>query len=380
MKKNDFRMSLSTSIYSGDFETKGIRYTDGNTIASTRRELQELFCRHGANEVWVRINMQRTGDKKRSAALKNSVPYLELAAEMGLPVNPELLCVGDYMDFSRQDTVNLEQYPELKIPKKPWAEYTLDEMCDALEQYAEAVAKEILSYGCKVNIWDIGNETNFGFAGVNVGITSAVNHKLGVTSCNSMYIRPHFGANWLEKNVWCYNAKMFSAVVNGVKKVDHNAKFSVHIATVVADTYYAVKYYKTLMKNGFTPDEAGISFYPSTPGPWRDQMKKFKNIVNGIYKECGLPVVIAEYAYPSKDMTEGEFKSWNHMAKGYPISEEGSAKFMKDIITWGKDNGLAGIRPFAPDYMEEWEPMGLFNYDKEKNIGIAKKALLELVP
>lgn len=34
----------------------------------------------------------------------------------------------------------------------------------------------------------------------------------------------------------------------------------------IADTYSVVKYYGTLIENGFTPDEAGISFYSSTPG------------------------------------------------------------------------------------------------------------------
>lgn len=382
-----FRLSLSVSPYMLHFAQRGITFTDGETTASTPLELQQLFNQHGATEMWVRINMRKRArvadggadpSETTDHAFENSLEQLRIAKELSLPVNPELMCVRDYMDMSKQDTAVFTEYPEISLPR-PWSECSLEEMCVALEQYGAIAAKDILATGCRVNVWDIGNETNFGFAGVNVGQKTAVNPALAKAKADMrLYIRPHLGANWLTKNVWRYNARMMAAVAAGIRTVDPGAKVSVHIATAIADTYSVVKYYGTLIENSFTPDEAGISFYPSTPGPWRDQMKRLKEIVTSLYARFGLKTFIAEYAYPSKPMTEGEFKNWNKKTKGYDHSEADQSRLLRDIIAWGKDNGLSGIRPFAPDLNGHWEPMSLFNHDTSTKQSTAKKALLDL--
>ena len=64
--KSQFRMSLSASPYSMDFEQKGLQYTDGKRIANNLKELQELFQSHGGSEIWVRINMRRYVDNNLS--------------------------------------------------------------------------------------------------------------------------------------------------------------------------------------------------------------------------------------------------------------------------------------------------------------------------
>lgn len=375
----DFRLSLSISPYMMGFADQGLTFTDGEVTARSRLALQRLFNRHGATEMWVRINMRRINMRRKGEghAFENSLEALQIAYELDMPVNPELLCVRDYMDMARQDSASFADYPEIVLPR-PWQACSLDEMCAALAQYGEIVTREILATGCRVNVWDIGNETNFGFAGVNLGCKTAVNPILEKAKPLWIYPRPHLGANWLAKNVWQYNARMMHAVATGIRKAEPQAKVSIHIATAIADRYYAVKYFGTLLENGFTPDEAGISFYPSTPGPWRDQVKKFKAIVSAIYHEYGLKVFVAEYAYPSSPMTTGEFKGWNRTTKGYAHHEIDQACLLQDLIAWGKENGLSGIRPFAPDYNGHWEPMSLFKHNAESNVSTAKLALLEL--
>lgn len=374
MDNQCFRLSLSISPYRMRFADEGVTFTDGEGTARSPLELQQLFNRHGATEMWVRINTRKSGNKH---AFESSLEPLQIAAELGMPVNPELMCVGTYMDMSKQDTVDFTDYPEIVLSRS-WEECSLDEMCAALEQYGMLAARDILATGCRVNVWDIGNETNFGFAGVSVGRKTAVNPKLEKAKPMWIYPRPHLGAGWLAKNVWPYNARMMVAVATGIRRVDPKAKVSVHIATAIADTHYVVKYYKTLMENGFRPDEAGISFYPSTPGIWFDQLKRFKEIVSAVFRNCGLKTFVAEYAYPSSPMTAGEFKSWNRKTKGYGHSEADQSRLLQDLISWGKENGLSGIRPFAPDLNGHWEPMSLFNFDPGKKIATAKKALMDL--
>jgi hypothetical protein len=74
----------------------------------------------------------------------------------------------------------------------------------------------------------------------------------------------------------------------------------------------------------------------------------------------GRPVFVTEFGYPSATMT-GPF-SWNDAVGGYPLSPEGQAKFVRDLVAWGSAEGaLSGIRPWAPDLvMPGWAPMSLF--------------------
>ena len=78
------------------------------------------------------------------------------------------------------------------------------------------MATEILKKGCTVNNWNLGNEANFGFAGVSLGLKTTVNKKLEGVSGFMRYILPIFNPGWLEKNIWKYNAKMFPAVKEGI--------------------------------------------------------------------------------------------------------------------------------------------------------------------
>jgi hypothetical protein len=70
----------------------------------------------------------------------------------------------------------------------------------------------------------------------------------------------------------------------------------------------------------------------------------------------------------------GAFAGWNKELKGYKNSEEGQAAIYKDVVKWGKDHGVVGIRYWAADY-EDWGSMGLFKFNNKH--GTPKKALLE---
>ncbi len=77
---------------------------------------------------------------------------------------------------------------------------------------------------------------------------------------------------------------------------------------------------------------------------------------------------------------DGPFKSWNKKLDDYEHSQEGQEEVYADVIAWGKENGLAGIRYWAPDY-KGWYTMAMFDFeDKEgsaKSILLNHKKLLE---
>lgn len=389
---NPFRVALSVSPFSGDMFKQGYTYTAGSLTASNREELEKMYITAGATEMFTRIATKRyltgnnlvNGKEETNATLEQGLELCRLAAKLNIPMNPELMCAYTYMDMDTQQAPDFREYPEVyKLQNgKQWEDLTLNEMCKVLGAYGKSVATEILKTGCTVKCWDIGNEANFGFAGVNVGLKTAVNPKLAKVPNWEKYILPILGTNWLENNLWKYNAQQMTAVADGIKSAyrdldidSSHLEFSTHIASVVSTVSSAVAYFNTLKENGFPIGVAGISFYPSAPGVYLDKIVMYKKMVTAINSQCKLPVFIAEYSYPSGNVT-GAYSSWSKTANGYPHTEDGQASIYKDVVEWGNTHGVAGIRYWAPDY-SDWGSMSMFNYNGKS--ATAKKILLQSI-
>lgn len=233
--------------------------------------------------------------------------------------------------------------------------------------------KRILSTGVKVRIWDLGNEVDFGVAGVAVdprglqqGVKQdykapdAVDPEIGRMSIPSLLSLPEpKRAEWLGAHVWPVEAKMLGAVASGIRDVDRRARFSTHVSGVTAVApAMAVAFYTSMRDNGFLPDELGFSFYPTSRPR---SLKSFKETATAVNRALGRPIFIAEFGYPSGMMTP-PFQ-WNYPEPGYPLTPEGQAGFLRDLIGWAaKSSIVSGIRPWAPDFVAPgWAPMALFS-------------------
>lgn len=284
------------------------------------------------------------------------------------------------MDMDKQQAPRFEEYPEIYALQngKKWEELSLDEICNVLEAYGAFVAEAILSTGCTVNNWNLGNEANFGFAGISMGLETAVNPKLKKAGTLKKYTAPVFARGWLKRNVWQYDAPAYAAVKRGILNAydklgisDSNVRFSTHIATVVFPPKCSVKFFNFMRDNGYEMETAGISYYPSAPSMSANKKKLLKKTVSKINQKCDLPVFIGEFSYPS-DKMEGPFKGWNKKVRGYKHDQQGQANIYADVMAWGKANGLVGIRYWAPDY-EGWYSMSMFEFSNK--VGTAKYIL-----
>ena len=150
-----------------------------------------------------------------------------------------------------------------------------------------------------------------------------------------------------------------------------NVKFSTHVATVVFPAGCTAKFFNFMKDNGYEMETAGISYYPSAPSMALSKKGLLKKTVKKINKKCGLNVFIGEFSYPSGKM-DGPFAGWNKKVKGYKHDQQGQANIYADVIKWGKANGMAGIRYWAPDY-EGWYAMSMFEFSNKK--GTAKSIL-----
>ena len=391
-ESGDFRVALSLSPFSLNQFQKGYSFVVGDKTASTPEELQSIYRELGSTEMYVRVATKRhvtaeditDGEPDENAnvhTFDQAIRLCQIAKALDMPINPEIMCAYTYMDMDKQQAPRFDEYPEFNylMNGKAWEELSLDEICAVLEAYGEFVAEAILNTGCTVENWNLGNEANFGFAGISMGLKTAVDPKLEKAGTLKKYTAPVFARGWLKKHVWKHDAKAYAAVKQGILnayaklgKDASNVKFSTHIATVVFPASCSVAFFKYMKQNGYEMETAGISYYPSAPSMSLNKKGLLKKTVKKINKKCGLNVFIGEFSYPSGKM-DGPFAGWNKKVKGYKHDQQGQANIYADVVKWGKANGMAGIRYWAPDY-EGWYTMSMFEFSNQK--GTAKTILL----
>ena len=406
---HDFRVALSLSPFTLNQFEAGYTFKVGDKTATTPAQLQQIYKDLGSTEMYVRLATKRHKTYNPDGTLDNTtdgkkdenanvhtfdqvMQTCRIAASLNIPINPEVMCAYIYMDmdgtqaprFYKSDYPELYAKPEfaaiMKNGEAKWEELSLDEICTVLEYYGEFVADSILATGATVNDWNLGNEANFGFAGIGIGTPNSFDQTLARAGQMKRYMSSLFSLWWLKKHVWCYNVKQYAALKKGILKAYEkrhmdasNVKFSTHIATVTSTTRATASFFSYMAKNGYAVDVAGISYYPSAPAMSFNKKKLLTNTVTRINKKCGVPVFIGEFSYPSQDMV-GPFAGWNKQLKGYEKNQQGQADLYRDVIAWGKEHGLIGIRYWAPDYEGEWYPMCMFEF--ENKVGTAKTILL----
>ena len=88
--------------------------------------------------------------------------------------------------------------------------------------------------------------------------------------------------------------------------------------------------------------------------------------MTAVHNELGRPVFIAEFGYPAEILKVGPFLTWNHALEQYPLTPQGQANLMRDLVVWGSRAGVSGIRPWAPEVTApHWLPFALFGVKNE---------------
>jgi hypothetical protein len=376
----NFRLSLSISPFTEQVLSTGLVYTDGIDTASTPQELQQLFVQYGSNEVYARIATTLTytvgsGDQSLTRGLDRA----RLAQSLNLPFNPELGLFNIYGDVSCQPPPDFHDYPQLQLPG-PWTSLTIDQMVPILHSYGAIVAQEILNTGVQVRIWDLGNEADFGVAGVapqplpgacddTAGgpgwyqAPDGVDPAIGQMSVQNLLNMPDAQRiAWLQAHIWPYLSRMLAAVADGVRSVDSGARFSTHVSGVTAELpTQAAAFFQAMNDGGYSPDELGFSFYPSSSSQPADPLQAFQNTVTAVHTQLARPVFIAEFGYPAETVTQGAYSTWNFALPPYPLTPQGQAGLLQYLATWGPGAGISGIRPWAPELaLPGWEPFALF--------------------
>ena len=405
-----FRVALSLSPFTLNQFEAGYTFKVGDQTAATPMELQQIFINQGATEMYVRLATKRNKTYNPDGTIDNTtdgkpdenanahtfdqvIQTCKIAAALNIPINPEVMCAYIYMDMDGTQAPRFykSDYPELYADAKfasimqdgdpkIWETLSLEDICYVIEKYGEFVGDSILATGATVNNWNLGNEANFGFAGIGIGTPNSFDKKLAKAGPMKRYMSSLFGLAWLKNHVWKYEAQTLAAVQRGIRKSYAKAgldaskvKFSTHIATVVSTPRACASFFTYMTEHGYDMQTAGISYYPSAPAMSFNKWKLYTKTVTRINKKCNMPVFIGEFSYPSQDMV-GPFAGWNKKMGPYEKSQQGQADIYRDVIAWGKAHGLVGIRYWAPDYEGEWYPMSMFEF--ENKVGTAKQILI----
>ena len=204
----DFRVALSLSPFTLNQFDAGYTFQVGDKTATTPAQLQQIYKDLGSTEMYVRLATKRHKTYNPDGTLDNTtdgkpdenanvhtfdqvMQTCRVAASLNIPINPEVMCAYIYMDMDGTQAPRFYKtdYPELYASNPTWAailkngdakweELSLDDICTVLEIYGEFVADSILATGCTVNDWNLGNEANFGFAGIGIGVPNSFDQKL----------------------------------------------------------------------------------------------------------------------------------------------------------------------------------------------------------
>ncbi len=364
-----FRIALSVSPFTATLLKAGAVFSDGTREASSAAQLQQLYVAHGSNEVFARIASEQTppAGSATHESYTDGLATASLARSLGLPLNPELGLWADYGDVTCQPPPDFSGYPSLTVPG-PWNTLTVDQMLPVLRAYGTLMAHALLDPGTVVKIWDIGNEVDFGTAGVApMGINCSgyvapdgVDPAIGQQSIVALLqMAEPARAAWLMAHVWPAEAKILSAVADGVRVVDPHARFATHVSEST-DTAFAQDFYSAMAAGGFTPDEIGFSYYPSASAT-PERAAALRATVSAVRAKLGRPVFLAEFAYPSGPIGTGAYATWTNAIPSYPISPAGQAQILHDLAAWGVVSGVSGIRYWAPDvFLAGWGGFALF--------------------
>jgi len=329
----DFRTGVDAN-----FVPQGEKQEHGFWVDDQRVDPIRLLAANGADAFRIRLWVGEKGESK----LTYATDVARRAQEAGMHPYLVLFLSEDWTDINKQPA------------PAAWADLSIDERAVAIRDYARETAQHFIDQGIDLDFYEIGNEIDYGICGIFADTT----HPRDVAS--------------LQTEIWPDEACLIQAAIDGVREADPDARFLLHIANSW-DPVFAVEFFRTMTDSGVTYDYVGLSYYPSAFG--KATADRFCVTLNQLSTEIGKPIIIAETAYPAEPPTGGMFGDWRRPLPGYPMSPEGQAWWLKDLLAGMRTrDDVIGIYYFSPEFWfsgELWSPFALFDSEGKARPAIA---------
>ncbi|MGN0382827.1 MAG: glycosyl hydrolase 53 family protein [Eubacterium sp.] len=302
----DFVMGVDISSLIAEEESGVVYYdADGNEA-----DLFSILKDSGVNCIRIRVWNDPYDSNGNSYGagncdIENAVKIGKRATDYGMGV----LIDFHYSDFWADP--NKQRVP------KAWEGFTIDEKVAALSEYTTDCLNKLKDGGVDVTMVQIGNEINNGMSGE----TSDVNV-----------------------------CKLLAAGADAVREFDSDIQIVVHYTDPLSDGYLAWK--ASLLKNSSVDyDILATSYYPF----WHGDLAELTKVLKDVADTYGVKVMVAEtsYAYTDNDGDGyGNIVSTysSNQTFNYPVSVEGQAVAVRDVIEAVSNVGDAGVGVFY------WEP------------------------
>jgi arabinogalactan endo-1,4-beta-galactosidase len=116
---------------------------------------------------------------------------------------------------------------------------------------------------------------------------------------------------------------------------------------------------------GVQLDYPGLSYFPSSAKepeqrPFHYLREQAARIVEALHK----PLLICETGYPAAARFGGQFAGWNLPAEGYPLDENGQARWIADLAAVIRgDPHFAGVFYWSPEWYDGglWDAFAMFD-------------------
>ncbi len=274
-------------------------------------DLFDVLKDHGVTDVRVRVwndpfDAQGRGYGGGDVDVERAVRIGERATAAGLGV----LVDFHYSDFWAD--------PGKQKAPKAWASLGVGEKADAVESFTTDALEKFAEAGVDVEMVQVGNETNNGVAGV---------------------------------TGWDGMAQVFSAGSAAVREVFPDALVALHFTNPESAGRYA-GYAANLASRGVDYDVFASSYYPF----WHGSLANLTSVLAQVATTYDKKVMVAEtsWAYTLDDGDgHGNTIDLPSEATMYPVSVQGQATAVRDVIQAVADVGDAGIGVFY------WEPAWL---------------------
>ncbi len=292
-------------------EASGVVYRDATGAPA---DLFAVLADSGVTDVRVRVWNDPYDSRGRGYG--GGTVDVDRAVEIGRRATAEGLRV--LVDFHYSD---FWADPAKQHTPKAWERLTVEQKAVAVHAYTAASLTAFRDAGVDVGMVQIGNETNNAVAGV---------------------------------TGWADMSRLFSAGSAATREVLPDARVAIHLTNPETAGRYATAA-AALAANGVDYDVFASSYYPY----WHGTLDNLTAVLRQVADTHGKQVMVAEtsWAYTLEDGDGHENTIRPGTVTGqYPVSVQGQATAVRDVVQAVADVGEAGIGVF---YWEPaWIPVG----------------------
>jgi hypothetical protein len=226
-----------------------------------------------------------------------------------------------------------------------WNGLRFEERIEAVKQYSFETVKYLRDEGLQNHLYEIGNEIDYGICGEYPGKSSKKN------------------PDSLSARCWPNAAKLILASQAGVRKVDPEARFMLHISHWW-DTAFCVRFFTFMQDQGVQIDYAGLSYFPSSNIGGSLEFEEFGAVASAVSEAVQCPIIVPETAYPSTREFKGQFSRWKYEVMGYPITPEGQRRWLREFLSFCNQHpNIHSVYYWSPEWFGEgmWKGFALFD-------------------